>query len=335
VKHQATAQGNFAKYMFLLIFLLACSPERDNPYDPKSDFYINKTQVSGTCKNRVLVPINNARICLSSLDSATSLLQTFTNDSGGYKLSDCPAESVLVIAEKDGFVTESTYRALNVYKSETLNFTLEGLPKFLSTQVISYYCVLNIPPFDSSMLSIKCNIDDDEGQGDIASVFATIDSLPDSLPLFFTSGNSYENFCREESLSDNLDNIIGRDINITVKDRFGNEVNSAPFGLVRIIRNPPEIISPAGLEIVSSQPLLIWTTRQYLFSHTFFCEIYRVPYPLPPVLYHRYENIVTADTTFQVPDSLIPGYHYWQIGVKDNYGNWAKSAEGVFEVRSK
>ncbi len=320
-------------FILAIVFFLACSPERDNPYDPNSDFYTNKTQISGVCNNRVLVPINNAKISLFPLSNGDPILQTLTNENGSYKIIDCPAESVMLIAEKDGFVPDSVYLALNVYKSETLDFTLEGLPKILSKQVTSYFYVINTPPYDSSILSIKCELDDVEGIGDIASVFATIDGLSDTLILLFSSGNSYGNLFQEDSLSDNLDNIIGRDIQIIVKDRFNNVVRSSPTQLIRIIRNPPVIISPSGLEIVSPRPLLIWTTRQYLFSHSLFCEIYQVPYPLPPVLYRRYENIVTADTTFQVTDSLFPGYYYWQIGVRDNFSNWAKSAEGVFEVR--
>lgn len=320
-------------FILVVVLFLTCSPDRDNPYDPNSDFYTNTTQISGVCNNRVLVPIDNVKISLFPLNNRDPILQTLTNENGSYKLIDCPAESVLIIAEKDGFVSDSIYLSLNVYKSETLNFTLEGLPRFLEKQVTSYFCVINNPPYDSSILSIKCELDDEEGQGDIASVFATIDGLSDSLTLLFSSGNLYENLFQEDSLSDNLDNIIGRDIHIIARDRFSNLVQSSPSQLIRIIRNPPGIISPSGLEIVSSQPLLIWTTQQYLFSHTLFCEIYQVPYPLPPVLYRRYENIVTADTTFQVTDSLFAGYYYWQIGVRDNFGNWAKSAEGVFEVR--
>lgn len=333
MKHLITVQGNFAKFTFLLLFLLACSPERDNPYDPNSDLYSNKTQVSGTCKTRILVPVNNAKISLFPLTSETPSLQTFTNENGSYKLSDCPAESVLVIAEKDGSVTKDTFLSLVVYKAETLNFTLEGLPKFLNTQVISYYCALSIPPYDSTVLSIKCEINDDEGPGDIETVFATIDGLSDSLSLLFSPGNSYENLFREESLSDNLDNIIGRDIYVIVKDWDGNVVRSTPSQLIRAIRNPPDSLAPAEGVIVSPHPVLAWHAPEYLFSHSFFCEIYYLPNHLPPVLYHHYENIPASEFSFSVPDSLIPGYHYWQIGVRDNYGNWAKSAEGVFEVR--
>lgn len=333
MKYLTNTLRNSAKFTFLLIFLFACSPERDNPYDPKSDFYINKTQVSGTCKNRVLVPINNARVCLSSLDGETPLLQTFTNDSGSYKLTDCPAESVMIIAEKDGFASESMYFSLKVYKAETLNFTLEGLPKFISTQVTSY-CIRRYTPQDSTVLSIKCNINDDEGQGDVSSVFATIDSLPDSLPLLFTSGNSYENSFQEDSLSINLDNIVGHNIYIIACDQFGNKVSSSPLQLIRIIRDTAlEAIAPVGGVTVSAHPLLEWQASNYYFSHSFFCEIYYVPSQLPPVLYHRYDNISAADSSLLVPDSLIDGRHYWQIGVQDNYGNWAKSTEGVFEVQ--
>lgn len=330
MKYLSISQVNSAKFTFLLLFLLACSPERDNPYDPKSDFYTNKTQVSGTCKNRVLVPIDNARICLSSLDSETPLLQTITNENGTYKLTQCPAESVLVIAEKNGYVAESIYLALNVYKTETLNFTLEGLPKFLSA-TISCHCIKQIP-LDSVILSIKCDLKDDESQGDIARVFATITGLTDTMPLLFKSGYLYENSFREESLSTNLDNIIGKDIYIVAQDRFFNEVSSSRLNLIRIIRNPPEITAPAGGEVASTRPMLVWTQPQYLYQHTYYWEIYRIPNPLPPELYTRKDNIDTDDTTYQVTDSLIPGDYYWQIGIQDEYGNTGKSAEGVFKV---
>jgi len=321
-------------YCLVVLLLLACAPERDNPYDPNSNFYTNKTEILGSCKNRVMVPIHNARICLLPLSNKTQTLVTFTNENGNYWLADCPAESVLLIAEKDGFVSESSYLSLQAYKSETLNFTLEGLPKFLKTEVTSYYCLLSNPPYDSAVLSIKCEIADEEGQSDIALVFATIDGLADTLPLFFKSGNAYENLFQEESLSENLDNIVGRDIFINAIDRFGHQVISSPLRLIRIIRdNTLETIAPVGGEITSAHPLLEWRSANYLFAHTFFCEVYYLPPYLPPVLYHRYDNIPAQTATFLVPDSLIAGYHYWQIGVLDSYGNWAKSAEGVFEVR--
>lgn len=310
---------------------LACSPERDNPYDPNSDLYANKTTIQGTCQTRASVPIPMVKITLSPVNSGTGL-QTLTNENGGYELLNCPAESVLVIAEKEGFVTESVKVLLLVYKTETLNFILEGLPKFLSAGVLSYYIVRHIPQ-DSAVLSIKCEIKDEDGQSDITSVFAIVDGLLDSLPLLFNTGYFYENSFLEESLSKSLDEILGRDIFIICQDLFGNEVKSKALRLTRIIRNPPEIISPQGGEIVSAHPLLVWNSPQYLFDHSFFCEIYHLLPNLPPVLYRRYENIPSPDSSFFVPDSLIPGWHYWQIGVRDRYANWAKSAEGVFQVQ--
>ncbi|MEO0092944.1 MAG: carboxypeptidase-like regulatory domain-containing protein [candidate division WOR-3 bacterium] len=327
--------GKWLKLLLPILFF-ACSPERDNPYDPKSDFYTNRTQISGTCKNRIMIPVSGAKITLLPLAKSPLSLQTFTNDSGSYEIPDCPAESVLVIAEKDGFVTESSQVLLKVYKPETLNFILEALPKFLTTEVTSYYCLLSYPPYDSTVLVINSEITDDEGQGDITTVFATIDGLPDTLPLFFQSANFYTNSFLETNLSENLDNIVGRDIILQVIDRFGNKVTMAPCQLIRVIRdNTLETVTPAGGEVVSPYPILRWRSANYLFNHSFFCEIYYVPTPLPPVLCYRYENIPAGDSSFLVTDSLIDGFHYWQIGVRDSYGNWAKSAPGVFFVQSR
>ncbi len=320
-------------FILVIIFFLACSPKRDNPYDPNSDFYTNKTKISGICRSRAFIPIENVHITFSPIADTTFTLQTFSKADGSYEIFDCPAESVLIVAQKVSFAPESTKLTLFVYQAETLNFMLEAMPKFLNTEVSSYFQPRNPPDSDLVVLSLKCEVKDEDSQSDIISIFATIEGLPDSLPLFFKSNYLYENDCEEDSLSDNLDNIVGHNIYFTVQDRFTNIVKSSPSHLIRVIRNPPAIISPSGLEIVSPKPLLVWTTREYLFSHTLFCEIYQVPYPLPPVLYHRYENIVTADTTFQITDSLFPGYYYWQIGVRDNFGNWAKSDEGLFEVQ--
>ena len=313
--------------------ILVCSPERDNPYDPNSDFYTNKTKIFGICLSRAFIPIENVHITLSPKLDTTFALQTFSKADGKYELFDCPAESVLVAAQKDGFVSESTDRVLFVYQAETLNFTLEALPKFLSAEVTSYFQSRHPPDSDLVVLSLRCEVKDDDSQSDIVSIFATIEGLPDSIPLFFKSNYLYENDCEEDSLSDNLDNIIGHDIYFTVQDRFANIVKSSPLRLNRVIRNPPDSLAPAEGVRVSSYPVLTWWAPNYLFSHSFFCEIYYLPNPLPPVLYHRYENIPASYSSFQVPDSLIEGYHYWQIGVRDNFGNWAKSAEGVFEVR--
>jgi hypothetical protein len=333
VKYLSNILRNSAKFTFLLLFLLACSPERDNPYDPKSDFYTNKTKISGTCHSRAFIPIENVLITLSPKADTTFALQTFSKADGKYELFDCPAESVLIVAQKAGFVAESTETTLFVYRSETLNFKLEALPKFLSTEVTSYFQPRNPPDSDLVGLSLKCEVRDDDGQSDIGSIFAKIEGLPDSIPLFFKINYLYENDYEEDSLSNKLDNIIGRDIYFTVQDQFSNTVKSSPLRLIRVIKNPPDSLTPAEGVRVSPHPVLTWRAPNYLFSHSFFCDIYYLPHLLPPVLYHHYENIAASDSSFQVPDSLIEGNHYWQIGVMDSYGNWAKSAEGVFEVQ--
>ncbi len=316
-----------------ILWLITCSPERDNPYDPNSPSYQGKTFLQGTCRNRILVLLPSAKISLRSLKGSTHLF-TFTDEQGRYELRNCPVESVRVIAEKEGFAAESTDLFLLAYKAETLDFVLEGLPKFLSAAVFSYYGQRHIP-YDSIALSLECKIKDEEGPGDISDVFGIIEGLSDTLPLFFKSGFSYENTFPEESLSKGLDEITGRDIHIVAQDRFGNEVKSSALRLVRVIRQPPEPVAPVGGSNVSPPVVLVWRSPPYLFSHSLFCEVYRISPNLPPILFRRYENILAGDTSLTLSVPLDTGFYYWQIGVRDDYHNCAKSAEAVFKVAAK
>ncbi|MEO0100764.1 MAG: hypothetical protein ABIK99_03085 [candidate division WOR-3 bacterium] len=318
------------KRIFLLVFFLSCLPERDNPYDPNSDFFKKKTTLSGLCQNRIGVPIPDCWIKVLPLRGNTVYL-TKTDQRGRYELKDCPAESVLIIGEKEGFVPESVFTYLEVYKGETINFILEGLPKFVNHSLFSFFVSRHIPR-DSSVLSLKCELEDPEGIGDIKKVFATIEGLSDTLPLAFKFGSTYENFFLEESLSQNLEEISGREFYLIASDLFGHYVQSSPLRLIRVIRNPPEPISPAGGDSVSCHPLLVWQLPRYLFSYSQFIEIYLIRPNLEPILYLRSENIPPGDTSFFVAESLIDGYYYWQVGIKDSYNNWAKSAEAVFRV---
>ncbi len=314
------------------LFLLFCSPKRDNPYDPNSDLYNPRTTLRGCCLSRTNIPIPDARIRLRLIKDHT-FYETFTDSQGRYEIIDCPAESILVSAEKENFAPETTSISPVVYKVETLNFILEGLPKILNADVFSHYCQRHIP-YDSAVLTLRCEVKDEEGQGDIASVFGVIEGLADTLPLLFQSGLLYEKSFREESLSRSLDEIIGRNISIWVKDIFGHLVHTNPLHLIRVIRNPPEPVSPLGGDSVSHHPILVWRPFNYRYEHSFFVLIYRIIPNLEPILYRRYENIPKSDTSLLVTDSLIPGYYYWQIGVLDSYNNWAKSAEAVFRVGS-
>lgn len=318
----------------LLVFasLLFCVPERDNPYDPNSKFYQKKTTLLGICQNRTGRPIPNCQITVSPLRGNTTY-QALTDGNGRYELSDCPAESIFVSAEKEGFAKKSVLVSPQVYRDETLNFVLEGLPKFLGLNLFSYFCSRHIPR-DSSVLCLRAEVKDEEGQGDIQRVFALIEGLADTLQLFFQAGFSYENFFLEESLSITLDEMTGRQIYFVAEDIFGHSVVSSPLRLIRVIRNPPEPISPLGGDSVGPNPSLSWHLPQYLFSYTQFVEIYFIRPNLEPILYRHYENIPPNETLLTVADSLITGYYYWQIGIKDGYNNWAKSAEAVFRVGS-
>lgn len=317
---------------FLLVLSLSvfCLPERDNPYDPNSEFYQKKTTLLGICQNRTNIPIPDCWIKVLPLTGNT-IYQTKTDQKGRYEIRDCPAESILVIAEKDGFVSESAYAYLAVYKKETLNFILEGLPKFINCSVSSSFIARHIP-HDSCVLNLKCELRDEEGQGDIKWVFGIIEGLSDTLSLFFQSGFNYGNLFLEESLSKNLEEITGRNLYIIAEDIFGHYVFSSPLRLIRVIRNPPEPIFPLGGDSVSSRPLLVWRLPPYLFSYSQFLEVYLIRPNLEPILYCKYENISSSDTSFFISESLISGYYYWQIGVKDSCNNWAKSAEAVFRV---
>ncbi len=327
-----SVQGCGRRILLLFFsFLFFCSPKRDNPYDPNSDFYKPKTTLEGICLNRTGVPVANCRVTVQPRGSLSSLF-TLSDSQGRYQLRDCPAgETVLVFAERENFLPESILAFLSSYKKETLNFVLEGLPKFLNPLVSSQFFSRHIPK-DSVVLNLKCEVKDEEGPGDISSVFGLIEGLPDTLFLLFKMGNTYENSFREESLSRSLDEVVGLDIYLFAKDIFGNLVKSSPLWLVRVIREPPEPVSPSGGESVPARPWLVWSSPRYLFSHSYFCEVYLLRPNLPPVLYSRYENILPTDTSLLLPDSLIPSYYYWQIGVKDSHNNWAKSAEAVFRV---
>ncbi|MEO0102158.1 MAG: hypothetical protein ABIK81_00440 [candidate division WOR-3 bacterium] len=318
------------KRIFLLVFFLSCLPERDNPYDPNSDFFQKKTVLLGVCQNRTGVPIPDCWIKILPIRGNNSYLAK-SDERGRYEIKDCPAESILVIGEKEGFVPESIYRYPQVYKYETLNFILEGLPKFLNYAVFSSFVSRHIPR-DSCVLNLRCELRDEEGQGDINQVFGIIEGLSDTLPLFFKSGFTYENFFLEKSLSQNLEEISGRNLYLVAWDIFGHYAQSPPLRLIRVIRNPPEPISPLGGDSVSCRPSFFWHLPQYPFSYTQFLEIYLIRPNLEPILYLRYDTLSPADTSFFLSESLISGYYYWQVGAKDTYNNWAKSAEAVFRV---
>jgi len=328
------SKGGLLACLSIGLFLLFCSPERDNPYDPKSP-QINHSQISGRIMTKVGNPIRNAQISLSFQD-VNKTVATLSDTNGNYELeyfytSDMGDLAFLSVS-KSNFAQEQKFLRPDLNKTDTVNFVLDALPQFSVESIISYHERFLFPAGDNYTAIFNVKVTDQDGQGDIESVYVFMPAISDTYTLDHYPNDIYRKTVPAESLSGgSLEKLIGTDCFFEVLSVTGVRTKSSAYRLNRIIYDVPEPISPSG-DTVNLNFQCVWYNLPLSFPYNYGVELYYLRGLIPELSYQT-TTIPPTDTMITIPGLLTPGRYYWQALVKDGFGNISKSIQLLFYLQ--
>jgi hypothetical protein len=257
--------------------------------------------------------------------------QTFTDQMGEFDL--------LLASAKDGwlFFSHPAYHSDSVYidwpESNQFNTDISLNAVSVLDSLTIYSVVLNrFPSFQKEELFIKAYITDRDN--DIDSVRAVISGDGRSFHLPFNTTD--KSFQRELSIFDlgitGLEEIIGKPVQIFVRDIFSRNLSVGHNQLVRVIHDDVIFISPEDTT-TGKRPTLTWQPFQTGFEFHYTIEIYTDE--VAPQLVWMHERLAMEQTMYTVDQDLQDGNYFWVIWAIDDFGNRTRSKLAAFSVQGE
>lgn len=307
------------------ILILNCFSDapRDNPLDPT-----NGISLSG----RVSRFYSNSAIANATVRMNPGNRISITNGTGNYQFPDISPGSYNLTVVTDGYAADST--EINIQNNTELNFTLDSLPHFQNIGLITSHTTYW---FLDDIFSIQVETigEDGDGIGDIESVWFKIVEygFSDTLQRAAPSSNVFRGQIFAPDLPiNNLQELIGKPFRFFIKDLPGFANSSLPQFITRIINETPQLLSPVGLSIISSDTINFkWQAIVNIhFPFTQKIEIYSIDLGLKV---DEMSSINSDASEFLYTKPFSNGNYYWVLYIVDEFGNRSGSKEGSFRVQ--
>ncbi|MFH1529073.1 MAG: carboxypeptidase-like regulatory domain-containing protein [Bacteroidota bacterium] len=313
----------------LALVIYSCNAPHSNPLDPENPDN-NFAVLSGTVETETLPrePIEGASIFWMNDNILIK-----TNQDGKFKIDNLSRKSGWLQVTKMGFSNDSTFITWNEQKVISVNRYLNSIPQIENLKL--YTIVLNkFPQNQTFKLTIEADISDREE--DVDSVFVENESVDIFYPLSEIRKNHFERTFVEIDLNIlSFDEVIGKEFNIVVKDKFHNQFVIGGTNVKRIIKQEVETISPKNYQdSVSQTPELKWKRFQPGFKFDYFAEIYTDE--VQPIKVWE-SGLISSDSISVKVDQAITGNifgeYFWVIWAADEFENKTRSKPATFIVR--
>lgn len=312
--------------LFLCGLAISCDAPKSNPLDPQNPDY-NLATIEGLVKKAAgsQQPLSGVKVLWRNQNIIVE-----TDANGYFKIDQIPLLNGKIIFDKDGYSKDSLNISFGNQKTQHVEMSLNAIPQLEDFDI--YTSVLNrYPDVQNDSLFIKAKISDAEN--DIDTVFVKCAELNINKRLLLNSiSGYYENKFSTDNLNLSfLDEGIGKNFEIIVKDRSKKNFNVGFSTIKRVIRKDIIFVSPANLNSVSNPIKFIW--RRFLpgFNFKYIFEIYKNT--LPAMLVRPGVDISKEEFEFTPPIDLPPGEYFWVIWVVDEFQNRARSLPASFVVQ--
>ncbi len=313
--------------MLTMTALFSCDAPRLNPLDPENPNY-NLSMVDGYIKTEAApsVPLNNVKILWKNQN-----IFVYTDANGYFKLDGLPRNDGWLIIEKEKYSKDSLFLQLSSTKNFRAEKFLNAMPKL--DNLLIYTSVENRYPDDQRYtLFIQAQISDAEN--DIDSVIVNSSALNFYKQLKYSAQtNSYELSYPYggKTSSPSIDNAVGKNFEIIVRDRSKRSFNAGSSTILRIIKQEIYFESPANGSIVGPKPVFRWKRFLPGFNFKYLAQIYTDEI-IPQLRWER--NNISKDDIEIIPDlNLTNGDYFWVIWCIDEFQNRTRSKPATFVVR--
>ena len=312
----------------ILLSVISCDAPRLNPLDPNNpDSKLG--QLNGFVKTQAIPQQAIAGVKVSwKNDNRT--LETDVN--GFYKLETLPMVDGTLYFEKDGYGKDSIPINWQNRKSIDLGTTpLNATPKL--DNLVIYTSVENLYQDDQRYtLFVQASISDVEN--DIDSVFARCTAISFNKQLTYNFQTRYYELSYlygSKNSIPSIDDAIGKNFDIVVKDKFGKSFTVETSTIKRIIKQEILFESPANGVTVGSKPVLRWNRFLPGFNFKYMVQIYTDE--TNPQLKWEKSNISKDDIEVITEINLPAGNYFWVIWCIDDFQNRTRSKQATFTVQ--
>ncbi len=327
VRGEMKLRNSHIVIVLLMTLLSSCKAPHTNPLDPD-----NPDNVFCALKGKVQTekiprqPISGVEI---SWQNDNIVVQT--NANGEYSLDKLNKIDGWLKFSKDGYQPDSQYIEWDGEKLISVNKFLNSVPKIESLYI--YSKVINRHLLDPTItLIVETRISDQDK--DVDTVFVVNSDLGISAILDeITLGYFKKEFSPSSLGIEYLDEIIGKELNIVVKDKNGMKFTIATSNLKRIIKEQITTKAPIENDTVSTKPRLEWRRFTPGFKFQYQLQVYTDDITRSLV----WEKTgYSSDSIAVNVESQITGNpeneYYWVIWAIDEFNNKTQSTPASFIV---
>lgn len=255
-----------------------------------------------------------------------------TNSAGDYSFNNISQNSGWLIFNKEGYFKDSVYVTLSIQKTKLIDDVfLRTIPKL--DNLLIYTSVENRYPDDQRYtLFVQASISDVENDIDSVNVRCAVLNFNKQL-IYNSQTGLYElSFAYGSKNSvPSIDDAIGKNFDIIVKDRLGKTFSVGSSTIKRIIKQEILFESPANGVTVGSKPVCRWNRFLPGFNFKYMVQIYTDE--IIPQLKWEKQNISKDDIEVITEINLPAGDYYWVIWGIDDFQNRARSKQATFNVQ--
>jgi hypothetical protein len=254
-----------------------------------------------------------------------------TDASGNFAIYNIPTQNGFIYFEKNGYSPDSVYINWGGKNSVRVEGYLNSNPQLDSLSI--YTIVENrYPDIQRYRLQISAKISDAE-INDIQLVYVNNPKLNINSQLIYNNATRF--YERLFELSDlnisSMDEAIGENFNIIVRDQSSKLFNVGSSTIKRIIRQEVVIESPIDRAITTTKPTLKW--KRYLpgFNFRYLIQIYTDE--VSPILMWQKDYVSKDDIEISPNINLQAGDYFWVIWIIDDFGDRCRTKPATFTVK--
>ena len=306
----------------------ACDAPRHNPLDPKNPDYA-LAMLEGNVQTFSIphLPLDQVNVFWPP---ENRLIQTDAN--GVFRLEGIARVDDWLVFSKSGFRPDSLFVAWGTRKAATVQLFLNAVPALDDLTVYSSTLNNHLSGQTVQRFQVVVSATVSDPDNDIDSVFTALPAknFVDALEYDLTTRKHVNTFELVDFNAVDLEELVGHDFIIIVKDKFAHQYLLGGAGVRRVIKEEILFESPAGHQPVSATPTLQWKTFAPGFPFTFFIQIYTEE--ITPQIVYQKSDIPANAASHTVETPLTPGDYFWVIWCIDEFQNRSRSRPASFTV---
>jgi len=316
----------FRSLLIVLICLgiYSCEAPRLNPLDPQNPSY-QLARLEGSVSGP-----HNTKLTGVSVYWKNQNIFVQTDANGSFIMDRLNLQDGMLYFTKTGYSNDSSFINWNNQKDYHVSEVMNSLPNLDS--LVVYSVVQNYWP-DGQIYSLTVQAAISDKENDIDSVFVQCVPMNIHNNLFYNPLTKFYELTLSNISLDFIEQTIGRNFEIIVKDFNGRKLNIGNSAIRRIILDEVSLISPANSNTATSKPAFVWSSFKPGYNFTYMLEVYTNSTNNPSEFIYSKGNISSDSLSFTMANTLTSGSYYWVIWCVDEFKNRSRSKPATFVVK--